>query len=174
MPSAPPKALSAAVVATQPTDADTPMLARLSTEVNRQLPAAAFIVKIELEALPEPTGDGWALYVGDTRIPKYWEYPGGIYFKVLDQAFLAEHQGQPLRFSHNDKDFVNTGVNLPGPGSTPAGAAIGGRSLPLQSDVLSGREAPRRARARAVRKPVARAAGRKRGAVKKRKRAKSR
>ena len=38
-----------------------------------------------------------------------------IYLKVLDDTFLAEHQGEPLRFSHDDRAFVNTGVNLPGP-----------------------------------------------------------
>jgi hypothetical protein len=152
MPSAAPKIVSAEVVATQPTEADKPLLARLSGEVQRRLPAAAFIVKIRLNALPEPTGDGWALYVGETRIPKYWEYPGGIYFKVLDDSFLTEHRGEPLRFSHDDRTFVNTGVNLPGPDGPPPGAARTGRRLPLQSDVL--REA---GPARAARPGAARA-----------------
>jgi hypothetical protein len=151
MPSAPPKVVSAEVVAAQPTEADTPMIARLSTELNRRLPATAFIVKIRLEKIPEPTGDGWALYVGDTRIPKYWEYPGGIYFKILDQTFLADHQGEPLRFSQNDQDFVKTGVNLPGPEVARATARTATRSLPLQSDVLNDTGSPRTARQRAVR-----------------------
>jgi hypothetical protein len=157
MPSAPPKVVSAAVVAAQPTDADTPMIARLSTELNRRLPATAFIVKIRLEKIPEPTGDGWALYVGDTRIPKYWEYPGGIYFKVFDQTFLADHQGEPLRFSHHDKDFVNTGVNLPRTGVARATAGTGTRRLPLQSDVLNDTGSPRAVPARAARKRAVRA-----------------
>ena len=135
MPSAPPKAISAEVVATQPTAADKPMLASLSSELNRSLPDSAFIVKIKLDKVPEPTGAGWALYVGDTRIPKYWEYPGGIYFKVLDDTFLAEHRGKPLRFSQDDRTFVKTGVKLPGPrvagpdrlqASTPSPSAVGG------------------------------------------------
>jgi hypothetical protein len=151
MPSAPPKVVSAEVVAAQPTEADTPMIARLSTELNRRLPATAFIVKIRLENIPEPTGDGWALYVGDTRIPKYWEYPGGIYFKVFDQTFLADHQGEPLRFSHNHQDFVKTGVNLPGPEMARATTRTATRSLPLQSDVLTDTGSPRAARKRAVR-----------------------
>jgi hypothetical protein len=151
MPSAPPKVVSAEVVAAQPTEADTPMIARLSTELNRRLPATAFIVKIQLEKIPEPTGDGWALYVGETRIPKYWEYPGGIYFKVFDQTFLADHQGEPLRFSHNDQDFVKTGVNLPEPEMARATARTATRSLPLQSDVLNDTGSPRAARKRAVR-----------------------
>jgi len=148
MPSAPPKVVSASVVAAQPTDADSPMIGRLSAELNRRLPATAFIIKIRLEKVPQPTGDGWALYVGDTRIPKYWEYPGGIYFKVFDQTFLAEHQGEPLRFSHNDKDFVNTGVKLPGAGAARPGARSDARNLPLQSDVLNETRSRRPVRAK--------------------------
>jgi hypothetical protein len=173
MPSAPPKVISAEVVAAQPTDADTPMIARLSTELNRRLPATAFIVKIRLENIPEPTGDGWALYVGDTRIPKYWEYPGGIYFKVFDQAFLADHQGEPLRFSHNDKDFVDTGVNLPRTGVARATARTGIRSLPLQSDVLNDTGSLSAAPARAARKRAMGATAKKPRPVRRRKRPKS-
>jgi len=175
MPSAPPKVVSAAVVAAQPTDADKPMIARLSTELNRRLPATAFIVKIRLEKIPEPTGDGWALYVGDTRIPKYWEYPAGIYFKVFDQTFLADHQGEPLRFSHNDKDFVNTGVNLPGPGvaRARARARTGTLSLPLQSDVLNETSSPRAVPARGARKRAVRATANQPRPVRRRKRPKS-
>ena len=143
MPSAAPKVVSAEVVAAQPTDADRPMIAALSGEVGRRLPSTAFIVKIRLDEIPEPAGAGWALYVGDTRIPKYWEYPGGIYFKVLDQSFLEEHRGEPLRFSLNDQKFVDTGVSLPGPAAPRAAAARGARRLPLQSEVLAEPPAPR-------------------------------
>jgi hypothetical protein len=158
MPSAPPKVVSAEIVAAQPTEGDTPMIARLSTELNRRLPAAAFIVKIELEELPEPTGDGWALYVGDTRIPKYWEYSGGIYFKVFDQTFLTDHRGEPLRFTHDGEKFVNTGVTLPGPRAASVDAGTRTRALPRQADVLSDAGAPRRAKTRKTRTRAARAA----------------
>ena len=150
MPSAPPKVVSAEVVAAQPTDADKPMLDSLSSELHRTLPAAAFIVKIRLDTVPEPTGAGWALYVGDTRIPKYWEYAGGIYFKVLDDTFLAEHQGKPLRFSQDDRTFVKTGVKLPGPEGPRPTAASGTRRLPLQSEVLGQAVSKRPARKRAA------------------------
>ena len=169
MPSAPPKVVSAEVVAAQPTDADKPMLARLSAELNRRLPAAAFIVKIRLDKVPEPTGDGWALYVGDTRIPKYWEYAGGIYFKVFDATFLADHQGEPLRFSHDDRTFVNTGVTLPGPGAPRPTTSKGPRRLPLQSAVLSDTTSERPSRARAARKRVRPAGARTRRPARKRK-----
>jgi hypothetical protein len=164
MPSAPPKVVSAQVVATQPTDADRPMLASLSSELDRRLPASAFIVKIRLDKVPEPTGAGWALYVGDTRIPKYWEYSGGIYFRVLDDTFLAQHQGKPLRFSQDDRTFVKTGVNLPGPDAPRPTAAKGARRLPLQSEVLNDTVS-----ARPARKQSGQASARKRRPARKRK-----
>jgi len=173
MPSAPPKVVSAEVVAAQPTDADKPMLESLSSELHRTLPAAAFIVKIRLDKVPEPTGAGWALYVGDTRIPKYWEYAGGIYFKVLDDTFLAEHQGKPLRFSQDDRTFVKTGVKLPGPEGPRPTAAKGARRLPLQSAVLDEKSAERPSRARPARKRAAQAGARKRRAARKGKRSTS-
>jgi len=169
MPSAPPKVVSAEVIAAQPTDADKPMLDGLSSELHRRLPAQAFIVKIQLETVPEPTGAGWALYVGDTRIPKYWEYSGGIYFKVFDDTFLAEHQGEPLRFSSDHQTFVKTGVNLPGPGRPRPTAAKGARRLPLQSAVLNDTASTRPRRARTARKKVAQARARKRRPARKRK-----
>ena len=70
------------------------------------------------------------------RIPKYWEYPDGIYFKVLDQEFLAEHQRQPLRFSENGTNFIDTGVKLPGPSGSRARRVAEVRQLPPQSEVL--------------------------------------
>jgi hypothetical protein len=174
MPSAAPKVVSAEVVAAQPTDADRPMLTRLSSELNRRLPASAFIVKIRLDKVPEPTGDGWALYVGDTRIPKYWEYSGGIYFKVFDDTFLAEHQGKPLRFSHDDRTFVNTGVNLPGPEAPRPAASRGARRLPLQSEVLNDTVSERPSRARSARKRVVPASAGTRRRARKRKTSTSR
>ena len=126
-------------------------------------------MKIRLDKVPEPTGDGWALYVGDTRIPKYWEYSGGIYFKVLDDTFLAEHQGEPLRFSHDDRTFVNTGVNLPGPEAPHPTASKRARRLPLQSEVLNDTVSERPSRARPARKRVVQASARKRRPARKRK-----
>ena len=122
------------VVAARPTETDKTMIAQLAVEAEAtdardgphcQNPSG--------QGIPPPTAHGWALYAGDTRIPKYWEYPGGIYFKVLDEDFLAEHQGEKLRFSENGKDFIDTGVKLPGPvagrddvqASAPSASAVG-------------------------------------------------
>ena len=86
---------------------------------------------------------GWALYVNEVRIPKYWEYNEGIYFTVLDPQFFVDHKGKRLRFSQNGVDFHDTGMKLPAP-TAPAAASKSKRKaaksrtarLPLQSDVL--------------------------------------
>jgi hypothetical protein len=147
-----PKVVSVEVVPARPTETDRTMIAQLSADADRPIPETAFIVKIRLDKIPPPTAHGWALYVGDTRIPKYWEYPGGIYFKVLDEEFLADHQRQKLRFSENGIDFIDTGVKLPGPGASRAKRMTGVSRLPLQSDVLEQSVPARATRARVGRK----------------------
>ena len=73
-----PKVVSVEVVAARPTDTDRTMIAQLAADAKRSMPETAFIVKIALQEIPAPTGRGWALYVGDTRIPKDWETPAGF------------------------------------------------------------------------------------------------
>src|SRR5229473_1761841 len=97
--SMPPKALKVEVVATRPTAADSAAIAHLAARDRKSLPEVAYLVKIQLETIPQAASHGWALYVNDFRIPKYWAYSDGIYFKVLDREFLEAHQGQSLRFS---------------------------------------------------------------------------
>jgi hypothetical protein len=150
MSSAVPKVVSVEVVPAQPTETDSAMIAQFAAETKRSMPQTAFIVKVRLAEIPPATARGWALYVGGTRIPKYWEYPGGIYFKVLDKEFLAEHRRERLRFSENGTDFIDTGVRLPDPEASRAKRAAVAR-LPLQSEALESVPAPA-ARGRAVRK----------------------
>jgi hypothetical protein len=152
-----PKVLSAEVVATRPTAADTAMIARLAADADSPLREVAYIVKIRLREIPPATGLGWALYAGDVRIPKYWEYSGGIYFKVLDPQFLAENRGKPLRFSLNGQEFVDTGVKLPGPGAPASKRGAGLPALARQEDVLSDEGASVRSPKARARAPKARA-----------------
>lgn len=109
----PPRVVAVEVVPTQPTDADRTALNYLSAQAPTPLPEVAYVVKITYEKVPPITSAGWALYVGAARIPKYWGCQGGIYFKVFDPAFLATHAGQPLRFTQDGVEFVETGKNLP-------------------------------------------------------------
>ena len=73
MPSTPPRAVAVEASASQPTDADNAAITRLSQATGRDLLPVAYLVKIQLETVPEATSSGWALYVGNFRIPKYWE-----------------------------------------------------------------------------------------------------
>ena len=52
-------------------------------------PPVAYVVKVKLKSKLPATSLGWALYVSDVRIPKYWEYEDGIYFTVVDPNFFA-------------------------------------------------------------------------------------
>jgi hypothetical protein len=132
-----PKAVAVEVVATQPTEADRAALTHLSARGGKELPPVAYVVKVRLQSMPPVTSRGWALYVNDFRIPKYWEYREGIYFKIFDPQFFVDHQGERLRFSQDGRDFVDTRVRLSPPasrarkGSRPVAA-----KLPLQADVL--------------------------------------
>jgi len=135
MPSTPPRAVAVEAVASQPTDADNATITRLSQAAGRDLPPVAYLVKIQLETVPEATSSGWALYVGDFRIPKYWEYQDGIYFKIYDPQFFSDHAGQALRFSPDGTEFTDTGLVLAAPEILPSGAADT-PDLPQQRDIL--------------------------------------
>jgi hypothetical protein len=124
------------VVATQPTDADRGAIAHLSARADEPLKDVAYIVKIELEEMPPVTSQGWALYLNDIRIPKYWAYKEGIYFKVFDPGFLAEHAGEPLRFSLDGVHFIDTGKKLTYRKPKAQRSATAAPKMPLQSDVL--------------------------------------
>jgi hypothetical protein len=147
-PSTPPKATKVQVVAARPTDADSAAIAHLSARDRKSLPQVTYLVQIRLESRPKATSQGWALYVNDFRIPKYWEYKDGIYFKVFDPQFFQDHQGESLRFSQNWTDMIDTGLNLP---AVDSGAQRSAKTkLPLQDDLLRLRErrAPRARRTR--------------------------
>jgi hypothetical protein len=135
-PSIPPKVTGVEVVATQPTAADTAAIAHLSVQASRSLPPIAYLVKVRFETPPPVTSEGWALYVDNFRIPKYWEYRHGIYFKVFDAQFFADHKGQQLRFSQNGSDFIDTGIRLSVPAPIAEKPRGKSRSLPLQADLL--------------------------------------
>jgi hypothetical protein len=119
-PSKPPKVTGVEVVAARPSETDSAAIASLSAEMNRSLPQTSYIVNIKLESPPPSTGAGWALYVGDFRVPKYWQSEQGVYFKVFDPQFFEEHKGQKLRFSRDGIEFIDTGTKLPAAKPAPS------------------------------------------------------
>jgi hypothetical protein len=135
-PPTPPKVKAVEVVAAQPTQADSTTIAALSEQMSKPLPQVAYLVKLRLETMPQATSHGWALYVDDFRIPKYWAYKNGIYFKVFDPQFFADHKGKRFRFSQDGCEFIDTGMKLAPPASPAAKAKTGKSTLPLQSKIL--------------------------------------
>jgi hypothetical protein len=162
LPSAPPKAVGVEVVAAEPTEADGAAIAHLSARDGKSLPGVAYLVKIRLDVKPYAASHGWALYVSDFRIPKYWEYDDGIYFKVFDPQFFHDHRGEPLRFSLNGTDFVDTGVKLAAPPAATERVVARAAPLPAQPDALRGAAARTKGRRRSSTAKRGKASSRKR------------
>jgi hypothetical protein len=139
-PSTAPKVVAVAVVPSQPTDSDHGVIAHLKARDDAPLQDVAYLVKIQFETMPPAASHTWGLYVNDLRIPKYWAYKDGIYFKVFDPNFFAEHDGEPIRFSLDGVEFIDTGKKLALPkaktGKAKTGKAAAPAQLPLQADVL--------------------------------------
>jgi len=135
-PSTPPDVIEVEIVPAQPTDADSRAIAHLSSSGSKSLAPVTYLVKLRFESMPEATSHGWALYVKDFRIPKYWQYKEGIYFKVFDPQFFQDHQGQSIRFSLNGADFIDTGLKLAAPDADVQRSVTASTSLPVQEDVL--------------------------------------
>ena len=134
--SKPPKIVSIEVVAAKSTEGDRQTIELLNAQTGKSLAQVSYIVKIRLDSVPPATGRGWALYLNDFRVPNYWAYGEGIYFKVFDPEFFSDHKGQRLRFTQNESEFIDTGLKLPGPSSRPAKRKGEATRLPLQSEVL--------------------------------------
>jgi hypothetical protein len=151
----PPKPPQIAAVDIVPAQADSMALTHLSAHTEASLPPVAYVVKVKLKSKLPATSLGWALYVSDVRIPKYWEYEDGIYFTVIDPNFFAEHKGERLRFSHDGVEFHDTGVKLPGaPVSATPVAAI---SEALTSNVQTSATSRRRTTAKKAKAKKAKA-----------------
>jgi len=103
-----PKIAAVEVVPAQPTEADRAAIAHMGLKQ----PKAVYLVKVRLKAKLPVTSMASALYGGDERVSKYWEYKDGIYFVVFDPQFFVAHKGKRLRFSQNDTDFFDTDAEL--------------------------------------------------------------
>jgi hypothetical protein len=130
----PPNAVAVDVVATQPTDADRAAISYLGTTTDELIPPITYLVMVRLDPIPPATSMGWALYLDDFRVPKYWEYKDGVYFKVYGPQFFRDHQGKRLRFSANHTEFIDTGLVLDQ--ATVAALPTDAAELPRQEEVL--------------------------------------
>ena len=125
-----PKIAAVEVVPAQPTEADRAAIAHMGLKQ----PKAVYLVKVRLKAKLPVTSMASALYGGDERVSKYWEYKDGIYFVVFDPQFFVAHKGKRLRFSQNDTDFFDTDAELAPATSVAESNAT---KLPPQADVLN-------------------------------------
>jgi hypothetical protein len=131
-----PVAVAIEVVATQPVEADDAALAHVRRQTGVVRMPVTYVVKVRLAAVLQATGSGWALYVDDFRIPKYWQYAVGIFFKIFDPRFFSEHEGGAVRFSADaGVSFVETGLTLSG-ADVSRDTADASSELPTQQEVL--------------------------------------
>lgn len=101
------------VVATQPTEADFRTIKYMQSTGNFQVGNATYIVKLNLDNIPEISSLGFLVYVGEFRVRKYSECKDGIYFKIYEPQFFSEHAGQNIRFSIDGTIFQDSGQHLP-------------------------------------------------------------
>lgn len=109
----PPKVKNVEIAMVRPEAADVRRLAHLGAISNVALAPVLYLVKIYLEEPLPAMGTGYALYVGNERIPKYTAFLGGIYFKVHDPGLLEAHRGKPIRFSTDMETFADAAANFP-------------------------------------------------------------
>jgi hypothetical protein len=97
-----PTVTSIEIVPVQPDPADRKILAFQRAHTARPLEHVAYVVKIFLAEVLPPTGAGFALYLGQTPIPRYSGFDGGIYFTVHDPRFLIEYDRTTVYFKYNN------------------------------------------------------------------------
>ena len=131
-----PKAVAVEVVAARPSETDSATIKHMSAQLNRPIRDEVYLVKVRLETMPPATGRAWALYLNGYRVPKYFAYEKGVYFKVFDPQFLAEHDGQSVRFSLDGTEFLDTGLKLEKTKAVVEAAALAKSPLPEQADAL--------------------------------------
>jgi hypothetical protein len=128
------------VRAAQPKAADTRKIRYVAETRDVSLEDIAYVVKLYVEDVERfYTSLGYRLFVGDHEITKYAGFKNGIYFKVYDPGFLAQHAGDKVQFTTDGVEFVDTGVTFPefsvdAEFAVEAGLAAG---LPTQEQVLS-------------------------------------
>jgi len=94
------------IVASEPNAGELRKIRARATAAAGQL-EATYLVKIYMDVLPEPSGTGYELWIGDQQIRKYTQFEGGIFFKVYDLESLGAMDGASIRFRRQgDEDFI--------------------------------------------------------------------
>ncbi|MDR3419509.1 MAG: hypothetical protein P4L83_25295 [Nevskia sp.] len=96
-----------------PDDADTRRLLHRAGGDHAKAQRVVHHVMLHLPAMPPVQSTGYHLWIGDKRIPQYFEFPGGISFKMHDASDLAELYRQPIRFVSDRGEDLHTGASFP-------------------------------------------------------------
>jgi len=133
-----PQLKSAEAVAVLPERADTARLEYIHRGMNEPPPRAMFVVKLYLQEHLPATGQGFALYIDNEWIRKYFAFIGGIFFNVYTLDFFTKHAGAMIRFTSDHETFQDSGVRLPAlAGNADAALQADSSALPTKRQALS-------------------------------------
>ena len=105
-----PNVVRVEVHAARPEATDLRKLRHYSAQRATALAEVTWVFKVYLDQMPEPSGAGLELYVGEHRVTKYAGFPGGLFFTVNDADLKEKMAGCEVRFCKpGTKQFVGGG-----------------------------------------------------------------
>jgi hypothetical protein len=72
----------------------------------------AWLIKLALDGLGRPSGPVTEFYFGESRIPEYGGYEGGIYIRVYDEAELKALDGKEIFVKEPRREKRSLGKTL--------------------------------------------------------------
>ena len=121
-------------MATQPTGRQ-PRRVPASARRRRARAPVAYVIKIRLETMPPATRRVGRCTSDDFRIPKYWEYQEGIYFKMSIPSSSRTTRRTTALLSRAGTEFIETGLTLSRPDVVPE-SVTADTELPTQREAL--------------------------------------
>jgi hypothetical protein len=131
-----PKINKVQVEPVQPEASDKRVLAYRTQQSKEAMKPVVWVVRVALDKLPEPTGLGLELLVGDVPVRKYSPVEDGICFTVSGASELQSLSGGELGWRFPGDDTIHrTGVFL----ESGDPDQVDPNSLRLKTEALSGK-----------------------------------
>jgi len=128
------------VVAVRPDPSDLRKIRYHAGMSHASIEEVTTVFKIYVESLPEPSGAGFELFVGERHIRKFSEFKGGLFFIVNDPEALRSLSGREVGIRMlGETEITRTGVHVPDikPGhELSASLAKSKKYLPTKQEVL--------------------------------------
>jgi hypothetical protein len=131
------------VAPARPDAADLRKIKHYAETRSKELEEVTLVFKIYLEALPEPTGQAYELFIGDHLVRNYGSFDKGIFFTVNDPDLAQTLAGQEICFGiPGQEELLHTGIRIPkgeieALGMKATDREAGTSELPTKVQVLS-------------------------------------